>query len=412
MRRKPLNSVARPRLSKYARPLAQIALLLAEAGSRNERRYWKRRLYAALAPLLVGRSDAPLTHTLDHLYDSNGAAYDSLASAIETCVESPCIKDGQELLLIAAPVLAWSNYSIACGRIDTKTVQDLQATLEQHVLAEHVQLVLGDFLFSPDYLPESYIAAAQLSRELAGALLNKESITLAIETLPDMPHFLSDVRYLIGAIAVPEGLPMFKWQEETQVGALSMSREDVLASWKVHGGPQMQKLMPGCALEMLLPNGLYSACRNAESEARSYSVRASIAFISAALNVTPAQIHVSVGCFVDHGEIEEYRLGFSLKNSSDVLHGIVWPLLGDEYGNEPDPVYGDDIADTAELPTMRAKIQGLLKELGVHKIIMLDERFPLEYCEDCGAPVYPNAEGELMHAELPEDADIQDIQLH
>jgi uncharacterized protein YuzB (UPF0349 family) len=26
----------------------------------------------------------------------------------------------------------------------------------------------------------------------------------------------------------------------------------------------------------------------------------------------------------------------------------------------------------------------------------------LEYCDDCGAPLYPNPEGEPVHAELPE----------
>jgi uncharacterized protein YuzB (UPF0349 family) len=30
-------------------------------------------------------------------------------------------------------------------------------------------------------------------------------------------------------------------------------------------------------------------------------------------------------------------------------------------------------------------------------------RFPLEYCDDCGAPLYPNPDGEPVHAELPEE---------
>ncbi|HEX7649512.1 MAG TPA: DUF2863 family protein, partial [Noviherbaspirillum sp.] len=31
------------------------------------------------------------------------------------------------------------------------------------------------------------------------------------------------------------------------------------------------------------------------------------------------------------------------------------------------------------------------------------ERFPMEFCEDCGAPLYPDSDGELVHAEMPED---------
>ena len=33
----------------------------------------------------------------------------------------------------------------------------------------------------------------------------------------------------------------------------------------------------------------------------------------------------------------------------------------------------------------------------------LDHRLPLEYCDDCGAPLYPNPDGEPVHAELPEE---------
>jgi uncharacterized Zn finger protein (UPF0148 family) len=36
---------------------------------------------------------------------------------------------------------------------------------------------------------------------------------------------------------------------------------------------------------------------------------------------------------------------------------------------------------------------------------MLSERMPLEYCDDCGAPLFPNADGELVHAQIPESAE-------
>jgi uncharacterized protein YuzB (UPF0349 family) len=44
----------------------------------------------------------------------------------------------------------------------------------------------------------------------------------------------------------------------------------------------------------------------------------------------------------------------------------------------------------------------VLREAGVKDVIFLDHHFPLEFCDDCGAPLYPNAEGELVHAEMPE----------
>jgi uncharacterized protein YuzB (UPF0349 family) len=37
---------------------------------------------------------------------------------------------------------------------------------------------------------------------------------------------------------------------------------------------------------------------------------------------------------------------------------------------------------------------------------------PLEYCDDCGAPLFPNPEGENVHAEMPEDMQDTPARLH
>jgi uncharacterized protein YuzB (UPF0349 family) len=38
--------------------------------------------------------------------------------------------------------------------------------------------------------------------------------------------------------------------------------------------------------------------------------------------------------------------------------------------------------------------------------------FTPEYCEDCGAPLFANSDGEIVHAELPEEADTQAAHFH
>lgn len=414
MRRKPLNTASRSKLSKYAKPLANLAILLADAGSRLERRFWKKKLFAALTPMLEGRSDTTLVQTLDHLYNTNYRAYDELAFAIENTVESPSLGDGtQDILLLAAPILAWSTYNIPSGKIEDTTVEEFTALLQQHLLANNAHLVLTNMLFSPDQLPESYTAAAELARQLGQAAVEHLKVRIDTENLPETQTFLSDVRYLIGAVAVPTGSPVFKWQTESNNSNTPPSKEDVLANWQLEGSQTLQKIMPGSMLELMLPNGLYNACREAEKEARAYSVRASSAFLETALDVPAQKICASVGAFVDRGEIEEYRIGFSLDNSSEIVHGVVWPLIGEEYGNEPDPVYEKDIESEPDNPVIRSTIAALLKDVGIRQVHILEERFPLEYCEDCGAPLYPNPEGELMHAELPEDSEIPNsTQLH
>lgn len=411
MRRKPLNTTSRSKLTKYAKPLANLAVLLAESGSRLERRFWKKRLFAMLAPILEGRSDTTLNQTLEYLYGTHYKAYDELAFAIENTVESPSLGDSEDLLLLAVPILAWSTYNIPSGKIEESLVSEFTQLISAHVLSEQAHLVLTNMLFSPDQLPESYTAAAELARQLGQAALDRVLVRIDTESLPETQSFLSDVRYLIGVIAVPTGQPAFKWQEEQSNGSL-LSKEDVLEKWRTMGSQALQKLMPGCLLELLLPNGLYNACREAEKEARAYSVRASAAFLENALDVPVKDIHASVGAFVERGEIEEYRIGFSIEDSPEIVHGVVWPLIGEEYGNEPDPVYERDIQSEPDNPVIRSKIEALLKDVGIRHIAVLEERFPLEYCEDCGSPLYPNPEGELMHAELPEDSELPGAHLH
>jgi len=262
-------------------------------------------------------------------------------------------------------------------------------------------------------LPPSYNAAAELAKQLGEAAVNQQRITVDHSTLPVTQHFLSDVRYLIGCISTPKDGAMFKWQEETIGGSGPMlNREEVQAQWGKHALLVFQKLLPGCTIEMVLPNGLYSACRNAEKEARAYALKASVSFLETAINARPTDLHASVGAFVDRGEIEEYRIGITVGGSDEVVHGVVWTLLGEEFGNEPDPMFEKDLSTEPENPVVRNRIKALLNEVGIFNVHMLEERFPLEYCEDCGAPLYPNPEGELMHAELPEDAEINQIQLH
>jgi uncharacterized protein YuzB (UPF0349 family) len=45
-------------------------------------------------------------------------------------------------------------------------------------------------------------------------------------------------------------------------------------------------------------------------------------------------------------------------------------------------------------------------------VIFLDHHFPLEFCDDCGAPLYPNVEAELVHAEMPEQPAASSQVLH
>ncbi|THF67103.1 DUF2863 family protein [Pseudothauera nasutitermitis] len=368
-------------LPRAAEQLIWQATGLAQSGSRTEDRYWAARLSERIDALLADDEEDLLNDALDHLYGADPSAYDELADFVESRAEAaPGLSAEHDVLLIAAPVLAWSRYRIPAGPVPAAALANLRVHLQAHVLADGVRLALADFLFSPDQLPQGYCATARVTAELGAAALDGHDLRIATDDIPETAYFLSDTRYLLGAVAVPRGQPLFRWQEGDG------NREQALAQWRAQGGACLNPLLPGCAQEIVLPDAYFAACRQADTASRPYSVRASVAFLGTALDAPAARLRAVIAPFHER-ELEEYRIGFTVQGSEQVVHGVVWPLLGAE----------DETTDCV------AQIDAVLRECGVTDIVNLEHGFPVEYCDDCGAPMYPSPDGEAVHAELPEE---------
>ena len=128
---------------------------------------------------------------------------------------------------------------------------------------------------------------------------------------------------------------------------------------------------------------------------RPYSLHASIAFLQTMLGKSPESLRVVVGAFYDK-RLEEYRISFGPRDGEAIFHGVIWPLLGNE----------DENTDVV------TEVENLLREAGIKEIIVHEQQFPFEFCDDCGAPLYPNVEGESVHAELPEQNNPSSQTLH
>lgn len=367
-------------LPRDTEELLRLAAGFAASGSRAEDTFWQIRLDAELKECLLSGSEEALSAALDHLYTTDMRTYDVLADALETCAELVERKNGNEVLLIAAPILAWSRFTIPAGPIAKKALNNLRVHLQAHVLADGVKLALADTLFSPDQLPQGYCDTARFTEALAEALTQGDTLHIDPTGLPETARFLSDIRYVLGAIEIPKGGALFRWQEPDG------SREQAAAQWGAQGGACIGPLMTGCAAELVLPDAFFSACRLSDRASRPYSVRASTAFLSTTLDVAPGDLRAIVAPFYER-EIEEYRIGFTAKDENKVVHGVVWPLLDPE----------EEAADVL------AQIEAALRESGIQQIRHLDNRFPVEFCDDCGAPLYPSPEGDAVHAELPEE---------
>ena len=383
---------SRDRLSRDAAELQRLSTGLSESGGKLEDAYWEARLAETVDGLLKNGAEDDINTALDRLFEANPRAHDELADMVESRAETVRLEAGGkefDILLFAAPVLAWSRYSIPACTLPASTLQTLAVQLGAHVFGADARVALADFLFSPDQLPRSFCDTWQLTRDLGKAALSSDHLTVDTDGLPETNRFLSDVRYLVGALAVPCGAALFRWNEKDG------GKEGALREWIKQGSPGLEPLLTGCAWQPLLPDAYHAACRNADRASRPYSLKASVAFLQTMLGLMPADIRAVVGPCYDR-RMEEYRVGLGPKNSDDTYHGIVWPLLGAE----------DESTDAA------SEIETVLREAGVKDVIFLDHHFPMEFCDDCGAPMFPNADAELVHAEMPEQPAANSQALH
>ena len=189
--------------------------------------------------------------------------------------------------------------------------------------------------------------------------------------------------------ASPRGKPLFRWNEKDG------NKEVALKEWIKQGSPNLEPLLTGCAWQPLLPDSYHASCRNADRLSRPYSLKASVAFLQTMLGLMPADIRAVVGPCYDRC-MEEYRGGPGPRAKGETHHRLVSPLLGAE----------DEATDAA------SEIEAVLREAGVKDVVFLDHHFPMEFCDDCGAPLFPNPEAELVHAEMPEQAAANSQALH
>jgi hypothetical protein len=141
---------------------------------------------------------------------------------------------------------------------------------------------------------------------------------------------------------------------------------------------------------VLSPNAFHAALRYADRELREFSLEAAVSYLKLAYDFTPGALTAAFGVFEDPSGSSggEVRIGLAKASSDDdVIEGVVWPLLGDD-----------------EEQTME-DVDKALKALNLNRVVAHAHRFPLEFCDDCGAPMFPNAAGHVVHAEPPEEAE-------
>src|SRR3982750_82831 len=145
------RSKSPPRLTRDAERLIALANGLNASGSLTEDRFWEGEMSALAVKLLDNGNDAPIDGALDHLYQTNLGAYDTLIELVENESESVTVMQADRAwqgLLTAGPVVAWSKYAIASGAIPREEAEILKVQLQGHVLAADARVTLVPYLYS------------------------------------------------------------------------------------------------------------------------------------------------------------------------------------------------------------------------------------------------------------------------
>jgi len=399
------SSTALSHLSREASRLVALSRALHSSGSRVEDRYWETELGTLITKMLRAGNEAAIDAALEHMSETHLGGYEVLIEQAETLSESCVIEvDGkrQDVLLLVAPLVAWTRYSIPAATIPAASLQILGEQLKAHVLAKGTKIALLPQLASLDQMPRTFCETWSWLQKLGAIALGTGSEMPSLNSEPESFNMLADTRYLVAAVVVPEGKRIFHWQDEP--GELGQARLACLAKWTAHTQDTFSGLLAGCGFELLVPDAYYVSNREADRKVRPLSVKAAVSWLGGALNLETNQLRAIIaGC--GEKRIDEYRIGFTQKNQSEVIYGCLWPM----YGREDDHELLEDEAPLVDTPD---EIAALLKECGLTDIRRLPGVLPPEVCEDCGAPFFPNPSGEMVHAELPEDAETAPTHFH
>jgi hypothetical protein len=240
--------------------LTRLATRLSQSSNRIEDAYWEARLATHIDRLLADGAEETLIAVLDQLYSGGSRAYDELADMVESCAETrrADASNGLDAVMIAVPLLAWSRFQIPSGSIPAAQMDAVRVHLQAHVLAADAKLGLCDVLYSPDQLPQNYVDTAQLAEKLTKAAIHGRNLKVDPAQLPETMNFLSDTRYLLGAVAAPRGTALFRWQEDDGDPA------ECFRQWSLQGGEALRPLLPACAIEFQPVLAYHAAVRDAD----------------------------------------------------------------------------------------------------------------------------------------------------
>lgn len=392
------------RLTRDAKRLVTLGQALSRSGSRLEDVYWEDQLSALIAKMLGSKKSRALESVLDFLVNDDPGVYEIVIELTETCSESLTLTQRDtdwDVLLVSAPIVAWTRYRLPEGKLSPAQQQGVREAFAQHIAAEGALISMLPDLITFDQMPQSFQETRLWTQRLGALAIGSSGEPCPVRPPADTEGMLADARFAVAAIAVPRGQAVFRWQDPERSAV--EAREQALKDWTEQVNQLLGTLFTGCQTEVLLPDAFYTTNREADRRIRPMALRAAVTWLQTAANLPGEDLRAAIVACGQTG-VEEFRIGFSPRMSNDVIYGCVWPVLSKE----------EAIIDAVESTQvdMPESIAALLKELGVAEVRRLPGIHPPEFCDDCGAPFFPNFLGEMLHPELPEETDMEPVHFH
>jgi len=396
---------ASQRTSPDVERLVADAISLAASGSQIEDLFWEERLNTRLMRLLKSQNQNVIDAALDQTFRINTLAFEVLADSAETLAESLVMEhDGLQwdVLLLAIPLVAHTRYQIPSGPLSVSAVQATAAALHEAIASPDTRLAIIPWLYSIDQMPHSHCQTRLLTESLATAAITGSEIKIELRDMSETIAVLADPRFIIAAVTAPTGTPLFRWQADPPT---RIERGMSLIGWQTAMQDSVSALLPGCEFDLLLPEAYFTNCRLADKQVRPLSIRAAANFLESTLGLLPAGLSCVVGAFGEE-QADEYRISFSVKGSSEIVYGVIWPLYDRE------SVANDALNDVSDDESPIKRICDALRDAGIEDVFRHAMLFEPELCDDCGAPLFPDRSGEAVHAEMPDDAPTQQPLFH
>jgi len=393
------------RTSPEVEKLVAEVIALASSGSKLEDNYWEKKIFERLNRLLLNQNQTVLEAALDLTFKSQTPAFEILADAIETSAESVSYKhkgEMYEVLLLAIPIIAQTRYTIPSGPIRTPLIAEIVEYLKDLIIAKQANLSIVPWLYSIDQIPQSHSQTRILLEKMARSAIEQADVVYELKGMPETIPVLADPRFILCAVAVPSGKPLFVWQEEE---LSKIERTIALKRWQAAMASVLTELLPGCEYEVLLPDAFFTNCREADKKVRPLSLIAAVNYLESTLGVSPAELSCVVAPF-GHEMTDEFRISFAIKGHPEIIYGVVWPLYDRESVSVEDIEDGGGSNITVEL------IADTLHGAGIGDVFKHAMLFTPEMCEDCGVPLFSNRSADVVHAEMPADTPAQQLLFH